>query len=89
MADYRSKTSLVHVAAICSQDSMRTLDELFGTPSARAKTTELVFRVEMANLLSGDFTEEMAEQQAVKLLEGLQSRQSTLPVSAQKVRHGA
>jgi hypothetical protein len=68
---------------------MRTLNELFGTPSARAKTTELVFQVEMANLLSGDFTEEMAEQQAVKLLEGLQSRQSALPVSAQKVRRGA
>jgi hypothetical protein len=72
-------TDLVHVAAICPRDNMRNLDELFGNPSARAETTELVFRVEMASLLSGDLTAEMAEKQAVKLVEGLRSRQSALP----------
>ncbi|KAH6628318.1 ankyrin repeat-containing domain protein [Chaetomium tenue] len=71
-------TDVVHVTAICPQIKMRTLDQLLGDPPERTWTTELVFRVEMAGLLAGDLTEDLAEQQAKKLLEGLSLTQSAV-----------
>lgn len=79
------KTSIVHVTAICPQTDLRTLDQLLGDPLERTLTTELVFQVEMAGLLAGDLTEDLAEQQAKKLLEGLSSRQSAPQVSSAQI----
>jgi hypothetical protein len=80
------ETSLVHVAAICPQESMHPPNELFGFSTSKTETTELVFRVGMSSLLVGNLTEESAEQQAVQLLLGLVSRQSAVQVSASKVQ---
>ncbi|KAL2169731.1 hypothetical protein VTG60DRAFT_5784 [Thermothelomyces hinnuleus] len=55
---------------------MYSFDALFECKYSRTETNELVFRVEMPGLLSGNLTHECAEQQAVRLLNGLVSRQS-------------
>lgn len=63
---------LVHVSSLRARVDFHTASALL--PGANAHTTELMFSVELDDLLVGDLVESFVEQQAIYLVQGLAAR---------------
>lgn len=72
---------MVHVTAICAEGELHGLGAFF-PDDMKTERREIVYRIEMANLLVGDLVEASVEQHAIRLLGGLVAvREHQTPVS--------